>query len=50
MGWQTFEGSGQGPGKREPKLLMMPGGWGWGIPVTALAPVTQLMTSHKALL
>ena len=47
MGWQTFVGSGQGPGKREPKLLMMPGGWGWGIPVTALAPVTELMTRHR---
>lgn len=27
---------------------MMPGGQGWGIPVTALTPVTELMTSHKA--
>lgn len=50
MGRQTFVGSGQDSGKREPKLLMMPGGWGWGIPVTALATVTELITSHKALL
>ena len=41
--------SGQGAGSREAELLMMPGGWGWGIAFTALAPVTELMTRCEAL-
>ena len=39
--------SGWGAGNKEAELLMMPGGWGWGIAVTALAPVTELMTRHR---
>ena len=39
--------SGSGARNKEAELLMMPGGWGWGIAVTALAPVTELMTRHR---
>ena len=46
-GWHTFVSSGWGAGNKEAELLMMPGGWGWGIAVTALAPVTELMTRHR---
>lgn len=48
MGQQLFVSSGQGAGKKEAEILMMPGGWGFHI--TALVPVTDLMTRHKALL
>ena len=46
----TFVSSGWGAGNREAKILMMPGGWRWGILITAQAPVTELLIRHKALL
>ena len=36
--------SGWGAGNKKAAILRMPGGWGWGIPVTALAPVPELVT------
>ena len=46
-GWHTFVSSGWGAGNKEAELLRMPGGRGWGIPVTAQAPVTELMIRHR---
>ena len=46
-GWHTFVSSGWGAGNKEAELLRMPGGREWGIPVTAQAPVTELMTRHR---
>ena len=45
----TFVSSGWGAGNREAEILMMPGGWRWGILITAQAPVTKLLTRHKTL-
>ena len=39
--------SGWGTWNKEAKILMTPGEWAWGIPVTALAPVPELMTRHR---
>ena len=49
-GVTAFVSSGWGTWNKEAETLITPGGWGWGIPVTALASVTELMTRHKTLL
>ena len=39
--------SGGDAGNKKAAILRMPGGWGWGIPVTVLALVTELKTRHR---